>query len=216
MPTHCPVCRSSSVLLFAEVEAKHYWRCQSCLATYLDPQYFPSAAEEISQYRLHENDVDDPAYRQFLSKLAQPVLEHIGPASEGLDYGCGPGPALAAILREAGHTVALYDPFFHPDVTPLARTYDFIVCSETAEHFHRPAEEFARMGSLLRPGGMLGVMTCFQTDDARFANWHYRKDPTHVVFYRASTFTVLAEQHGWTCSSPAKDVVLMRKKRQPK
>ena len=37
---------------------------------------------------------------------------------------------------------------------------------------------------LVRPGGWLAVMTCFQTDDARFAGWHYRKDPTHVVFYR--------------------------------
>ena len=37
---------------------------------------------------------------------------------------------------------------------------------------------------LVRPGGWTGVMTCFQTDDARLAHCHYRRDPTHVVFYR--------------------------------
>ncbi|MBS0543647.1 MAG: methyltransferase domain-containing protein, partial [Proteobacteria bacterium] len=79
------------------------------------------------------------------------------------------------------------------------------------EHFHHPAEEFARLDALLRPGGWLGIMTCFQTDDARFARWHYRRDPTHVVFYREATFRVIARRHGWVCEIPAKDVVLMCK-----
>jgi taurine dioxygenase len=56
-----------------------------------------------------------------------------------------PGPALAAMLREAGHEVALYDPFFAPDPAPLAAIYDFVTCTETAEHFHDPRAEFARL-----------------------------------------------------------------------
>lgn len=210
-PSSCLVCRSTSVGLLAEIEHKAYWRCEICKATFLGTSHHPNAQEELSHYRLHENDEGDPAYRRFLSKLATPLLEHLTPASEGLDYGCGPGPALAAMLREAGHVVALYDPFFHADEAALRRTYDFITCSETAEHFHNPADQFDRLDALLRPGGMLGVMTCFQTDDARFANWHYRKDPTHVVFYRLASFEILAHQRGWSCTSPAKDVVLMRK-----
>ena len=211
MPTECPVCRSSSVSAFSEIENKTYWRCAYCDATFLGAHHLPTRQDELSQYVLHENHVDDPSYRKFLSKLADPVLDHLTSVSEGLDYGCGPGPALAAMLREAGHTMAVYDPFFHQDEAALNRSYDFITCSETAEHFHRPAEEFDRLDSLLRPGGLLAVMTCFQTDDARFANWHYRKDPTHVVFYRPSTFAVLAEHRGWSFSTPCKDVALMRK-----
>ena len=90
-------------------------------------------------------------------------------------------------------------------------TYDFVTCTEVAEHFHRPADEFDRLERLLRPGGWLAVMTSFQTDDARFAGWHYRRDPTHVVFYRAETFRTIAARHGWDCEIPAKDVALMRK-----
>lgn len=115
------------------------------------------------------------------------------------------------MLRQAGHEVALYDPFFHPDPRPLLQTYDFVTCTESAEHFHRPAREFERLMSLVRPGGWLAVMTCFQTDDAAFADWHYRRDPTHVVFYREETMRHLAAARGWSCEIPQKDVALMRR-----
>lgn len=95
----------------------------------------------------------DAAYRAFLNRAAGPLLERLPPARQGLDFGCGPGPALAIMLREAGHTVALFDPFFYPDPAVLASAYDFITCTEVAEHFHRPAEEFSKLDALLNPGG---------------------------------------------------------------
>lgn len=188
-----------------------YHRCTACLATWLDPVHHPARDAEHAHYLHHENHVDDPGYRRFLSRLADPLLERLAPAQTGLDYGCGPGPALAAMLAEAGHRMALWDPFFAPDPAPLAHRYDFITCTEVAEHFHAPAAEFDTLDAMLKPGGWLGVMTCFQTDDARFEHWHYRKDPTHVVFYKAETFHVIARQRGWSCEIPAKDVVLLRK-----
>lgn len=207
---HCPVCRSAGPRLFVSVAGRDYWRCGHCAATFLDPRHRLSAAAERMVYEQHRNDPGDPAYRRFLARLSDPLLARLAPASSGLDYGCGPGPALAAVLREAGHAMALHDPFFHPDPGPLATTYDFVTCTEVAEHFHRPADEFDRLGRLLQPGGWLAVMTCFQDDDARFADWHYRRDPTHVVFYRAATFRVLAAQRGWACEIPVKDVALLK------
>ena len=208
---HCPVCRASSPEHFLRISGRDYWRCSCCQARFLDPQQLPGLQVERAQYLLHENDPDDPRYRKFLAKLAEPLLEKLGAGSNGLDYGCGAGPALAGMLREAGHKMALYDPFFYSDRQPLEQTYDFITCTETAEHFHNPAEEFDSLDAMLRPGGWLGVMTCFQRDDALFANWHYRKDPTHVVFYRAATFEIIAKQREWSCEIPVKDVALMQK-----
>lgn len=193
------------------MDGRDYWCCGGCEARFLDPRQHPLAREEHAHYLLHENDVHDPGYRCFLSRLARPLLGRLAPESSGLDYGCGPGPALAEMLREAGHSVALYDPFFRPDPGPLARQYDFVTCTEVAEHFHRPSNEFVRLCSLVRPGGWLGVMTCFQTEDAAFARWHYRRDPTHVVFYREATMRRIAALHGWRCEVPVKDVALMRK-----
>ena len=206
----CPVCRANANP-FAEVDDRTYWACETCQARFLDPAQRPSPEVELARYKEHKNDIDDPRYRAFLSKLADPLLERLAPGLNSLDYGCGPGPALAAMLAEAGHRMALYDPFFCPDEGALERTYDFIACSETAEHFHHPADEFARLDRLLRSGGWLALMTCFQTDDDRFADWHYRKDPTHVMFYREATMRLIAGLRGWTCEIPAKDVALMRK-----
>ena len=165
---------------------------------------------EHEHYLRHNNDPRDPGYRRFLARLAQPLLQRLAPGSRGLDYGCGPGPALAAMLGEEGHRVALYDPFFYPDPAPLAESYDFITCSEAAEHFHQPAAEFRRLAAMLRPGAWLALMTCFQTDDHAFPAWHYHRDPTHVVFYREFTFRFIAAVHGLACEIPRKDVVLLR------
>ena len=207
----CPVCLSIQARPFQTVGGRPYWRCSACKATFLDPAQRPDAPTELARYRLHNNDPADPGYRRFLNQLAQPLLERLAPGMEGLDYGCGPGPALAAMLTEAGHRVRVYDPFFSPDAAALERTYDFITCTEAVEHFHQPAREFAVLNGLLRPGGWLGIMTCFQTDDARFAGWQYLRDPTHVVFYREDTFRFLAERFDWHCEIPAANLVLMQK-----
>lgn len=164
---------------------------------------------ELQHYLHHENDVDDPGYRRFASKLVEPLANALPDGAIGLDYGCGTGPVAAAMLRERGFEVELFDPFFAPNENALERTYDFIVCSEVVEHFHRPAEEFDTLARLLRSGGTVGIMTCFQVDDEDFAGWHYRRDPTHVAFYRADTLRRVTQQRGWSCDIPAKDVALL-------
>jgi SAM-dependent methyltransferase len=207
----CPVCEGLEGRAFQVVGERAYGRCDRCEATFLFPEQRPSREAERAEYALHQNTGDNAGYRAFLSRLATPLLQRLAPASSGLDFGCGPGPVLADMLREAGHTVALYDPFFHPDTGALATTHDFITCTEVAEHFHDPAAEFRRLDGLLRPGGWLALMTGFQTDDARFAQWHYRRDPTHVVFYREATLRWLARHHGWRCEVPCANVALMQK-----
>lgn len=92
----------------------------------------------------------------------------------------------------------------------LERRYDFVTCSETAEHFHDPAAEFRRFDALLKPGGWLGLMTGMLLEGIDFDAWHYRRDPTHVVFYQRATMRYLAQLYGWRCEFPSQDVALMR------
>ncbi|MFO8031677.1 MAG: class I SAM-dependent methyltransferase [Desulfohalobiaceae bacterium] len=197
--------------LFYSEQGKDYWRCNNCLATFLDSSQLPGAGQEYQRYCEHDNDPQDPKYRKFLSKLATPLLQRLRPGSRGLDYGCGPGPALAWILREAGHWVRLYDPFFYPQQGLLQQGYEFVLCSEVAEHFHDPHQDFQLLKSLLFPGGWLGIMTSFQTRDEDFAYWRYRQDPTHVVFYKEETLRLLAGMLGLKCEVPRKNVVLMQR-----
>ena len=206
--TSCPLCTADAEH-FLHVDAKDYFRCHLCALRFVDPSARPEREVEYRHYLHHENEVDDPRYRHFLSRLANPLLEVLPSGSGGLDYGCGPGPALAAMLREAGHRVTIYDPFFANDPSTLEQSYDFVTCTEVAEHFHDPAAEFRRLVGLLKPNGILGLMTCFQTEDARFSNWHYRKDPTHVVFYQMRTILWIAEKHGLFVKFPVKDVAIM-------
>lgn len=207
----CRVCHANAAREFLVVEGQTYLRCAECAATLLAEAHLPDPQTERDAYILHENHPADEGYRRFLRRLADPLLERLAQGSIGLDFGCGPGPTLDKLLRDAGHTVGLYDPFFHPEMAALQQKYDFITCSEVVEHFHHPQEEFARLDGMLKPGGWLGIMTCFQTDDACFAQWNYRRDPTHVVFYQERTFRYLARLFDWSCEIPARNVVLMRK-----
>jgi len=207
----CLLCGGNDVRLFAEVDGRRYHRCAICRLTFQDSEQHPTAEEERVRYETHENDPEDPDYRAFLHRLAGPLLDRLPPAREGLDYGSGPGPTLSVMMEEAGHSMALWDPFFAPDPTPLQRTWDFVTCTETAEHFHRPGEAFQRLDALLRRPGWLGLMTGVLEDDEGFAEWWYRRDPTHVVFYRPETLSWIADRFGWELERPSSTVALFRK-----
>src|SRR5690606_16571280 len=125
-----------------------------------------------------------------------------------LDYGSGPGPALADMLGARGFHVNLYDPFFAPDADALDRRYDFITCTETVEHFFHPADEFERLDGMLRPGGWLGIMTEVYREHVPFAQWRYARDPTHACFYRPETMAWIANHFGFRMLEPSPTVRL--------
>ena len=212
--TLCSVCGSNEIRPFMLVGDKYYWTCNVCKARILSCKHWLSKEEEFKYYQTHQNISSDPAYQKFAAQLALPILDKLVPNSSGLDFGCGPDSALSAILRQHGHNMTVYDPFFFPAKNSLKKTYDFIVCSEAAEHFHQPAKEFKKFNSLLNENGWIGIMTNFQTENARFKNWHYRCDPTHVVFYRKETFEVIGKQFRWTAYFPSRNVVIFQKTRQ--
>ena len=130
----------------------------------------------------------------------------------GLDYGCGYAPALADILKKEGFNIDFFDPIFFPNQNIFLRKFKFITCSEVVEHFFYPHEEFIKLDNLLDNNSCLVIMTTFMTADHLFENWHYRRDPTHVVFYNKKTFEVIAGQRNWQFSFPEKNIVLFKKK----
>ena len=204
----CPLCGTLGGALHATREVARYFACGVCQLVWLDPALYLDAASELARYRTHENDPADPRYRAFLNRLMAPLLPHLRPGARGLDFGSGPGPTLSLMLTEAGFSCTDYDPYFAPYADRLSQQYDFVTCSETAEHFQQPAREFALLASLLRPGGWLAIMTQMLPADQDFAEWYYPRDPTHVVFYQPATFHWLARHYGWQVQFPAPHVVL--------
>ena len=208
---NCIVCNNESTESFQTTESKTYWNCKACSAKFLDPSLYIEPNIEKERYLEHDNRIDDEAYRSFLSRLANPLQKKLSADDTGLDFGCGHGPALADMLQAEGFQIDLYDPFFYPDKKVFTKKYNFITCTETAEHFHHPRQEFNALDNLLSPGGWLGVMTCFLTTDEAFESWYYRRDPTHVTFYCEKTFEVIASQRNWQYEFPSKDIVLLQK-----
>ncbi len=179
---NCIVCHSAPVSHSTKIDGQTYWRCVECHSIFLDQTHYPSACEERAHYQKYDNRIDDPACRKFLWRLLKHLMPLLKPRGQGLEFGCGLGPALAAMLSEQGQSMTLYDPFFHPDEPALMARYDFITCNETAEHFHDPFAEFNRLDNLLKPQGYPGVMTCFSTQRYNVENCHYWRDPTNVIF----------------------------------
>ena len=207
----CPLCSGGDVVPLAHVHARDYFECETCGLSFMHPAQRPPAGVERARYETHENDPADAGYRAFLGRLFEPLVARLPPGARGLDYGSGPGPTLSIMLAEAGFPTRNYDPFFAPDADALGFVYDFVTCTETAEHFFDPAGEFDRLDALLAPGGWLGVMTTLRTDEPLFAEWWYARDPTHVCFYRAETMEWIARRHGWLLERPHANVALFRK-----
>lgn len=203
---------------------KKYWQCSECGGIFLDPDERPSAKAEKDRYETHNNTMDDPVFRAYLSGFIDPVLEKTGPVRTVFDYGSGPEPVLAGILAERGYTVRAYDPFFAPGTACFDEGADLVVCHEVAEHFFEPRRDFARMTACVKPGGFLAIGTmllpcgsAFREGDLAasrefFLKWWYRKDNTHVSFYTARALLRCASDFGLESLGDAgKNCVLFRK-----
>lgn len=204
----CPLCDAVGDELVETEDARRYLNCPRCRLIYLHPDQRLPAPDERARYDFHNNNRGDPGYVLFLRRLADPLRERLRPGARGLDFGCGPTPVLSEMLTAAGFPCAAYDPFFSPDKTVLDKQYDFITCSEVVEHAHDPARMFATLQAMLLPGGVLGVMTMFHPGGYAFADWWYRRDPTHVCFYGEATMHWIGEQHDWRTEFPRTNVTL--------
>lgn len=211
----CPLCSAPTAGQPIETASGSYRHCPVCELIFQLPEQLPDRATEWAEYRLHNNQPADPGYRRFLTQLLTPLMAHLPDRSRGLDFGCGPGPALAAMLRENGFSMALYDPLFHPDPGVLEDTYDFVTATEVVEHLHRPGQVFPALVKLIRPGGWLGLMTELRQDIGRFPNWWYHRDPTHVAFYAPGTMKWIGRAYGLEIQEIGKRVVLFRKPASP-
>lgn len=209
--SHCPLCASNRVREFHRDRRRDYLRCDHCALVFVPPEFHLSAAAEKAEYDLHCNETGDPGYRAFLGRLAGPLAARLDVGARGLDFGCGPGPALAAMLAERGFSVKLYDIFYYPDKTVLEQHYDFICATEVVEHLSEPGAVLERLWGLLKPGAYLGVMTKLVRDREAFARWHYKNDPTHICFFSEQTWRWWARNNGAVLERFDADVMLLQR-----
>jgi len=190
----CPLCSTdSNEVVYAESLNRRYFKCNYCFSWFLSTKERLSLIQEKVRYSEHQNDPKDVRYRDFLSQVSKPLIQKLEPGAEGLDYGCGPGPTLHLMMSEAGFPTVAYDPIFRSE-TSTKGPFDFITCTEVAEHFFSPLEEFSALVSRLKPQGILAIMTDMVQEETDFVRWYYIKDPSHSFFYSKMTFDFIATQ----------------------
>lgn len=212
MQQSCPLCKNSDITSYHQDDKRSYLFCGNCHLVFVPEEFHLDEIEEKRIYDLHENDPYDPGYRRFLSRLFNPLAELIGENRKGLDFGCGPGPALATMFEERGHVMSLYDIYYYSDKDVLQEQYDFICATEVLEHLRSPDKEINRLYNMLNDEGWLALMTKLVIDNGAFSKWHYIQDRTHICFYGKETFQYLAELYNCELRFIGKDVIFLQKR----
>ena len=195
----CPLCGFSTCTLTSG-ENREYRLCSQCRAISVPARFHISRDDEVKRYLEHNNNLENEGYVQmFQEKISILQAYEIKSA---LDYGCGYEPVLKTLMERQGIKADGYDPNFFPD-TRLDKRYDLVISTETFEHFRNPAQEIPRIAELVVPGGVLAIMTRFYPIGNKellpdlFADWFYKRDPTHIIFYCTETFQWLADHIGF-------------------
>jgi hypothetical protein len=219
VPSFCPLCKEDALLFLSERKStpvsRVYWHCVHCDLVFLDPKMRFDAAAEKTHYGFHQNSIHDQKYCEFLNNLIQPLLTRVeevaGASACGIDYGSGPSPVLAELVRQSGYKMEIFDPFFANDRAVLERQYDFVACCEVVEHMYDPQAGFNQLNALSKSGAILGLMTGMISDWSKFSAWHYPNEATHVCFYSSRTMGWIAKAFDWQLLSIANNVTLFQK-----
>lgn len=183
---NCPLCKGEAEI-FCEKPKHLFYKCNECEGIFRPTNTYLTLEEEKAHYELHNNDVNDVRYQNFVSPIVNAVLQDFTLNNKGLDFGSGTGPVIAKMLTDKGYQVQNYDLFFANEPSLLQEKYDYVSCCEVMEHFHKPYKEFELLKSLLLPKGKLYCKTAIYHNQTPFENWYYKDDFTHVFIYQPKT-----------------------------
>ncbi len=210
----CPLCgKAGGHGLFFEDKFRPYYRCPRCGLIFVPSPWQVSAEREKARYDQHNNDPADRGYREFLGRIIPFMEEFLTPrCRKGLDFGCGPGPVLAEMLEKKGYAMETYDLYYRNDPAVLKDgAYDFVTATEVIEHLADPGSMVDRLLSLVRPGGILALMTRFFEEETDFKTWFYKDDETHISFFSRESFLRMGEDRGREVSFRDKDMVIIKR-----
>lgn len=184
--TTCPLCNSNSTV-FCEKPKHLFYKCNVCEGIFRPAFTYLTPEDEKAHYELHNNDVNDVRYQNFVSPIVNAILQDFTPNDKGLDFGSGTGPVVSKMLRDQGFQMENYDLYFENKPELLTRKYDYISCCEVMEHFKQPLQEFQLLHSILLSNGKLYCKTEVFKNQKPFEDWYYKDDFTHVFIYQETT-----------------------------
>ena len=194
----CSLCRSDKTELWP-AEGRNYCSCRNCGFIQVLPEFIPEPEKEKERYLHHNNTLENKGYVKYLENfIASAVSPFVKPERRILDFGCGPVPVLAALLKDKGYKAVPFDPYFYPDEEWKKETFGFVIAVEVFEHLADPLSAVKEIFRVLENGGILAVRTMLHSGEySSFSSWWYIKDFTHITFYNKKTFDFLAGISGF-------------------
>jgi len=192
----CKICNTISVSFEDTELKKRFYHCPSCNLIFLDKKFYVSTSKEKNQYDQHNNNLENEGYVKMFNDFLDFTIgnSHI---KNTLDFGSGPTPVLAELLKRRGLNVEYFDKFYQPKKVYENKKYDLITSTEVFEHIENPKETLNLLSNHLNTNGIISIMTLFHTnkqDD--FLKWWYRRDPTHITFFTPKSIETMAKKCG--------------------
>lgn len=191
----CKICDSDVKIIRDTQFDLDYCYCGYCEFIFIDEKEIISKKEELEEYMRHENSFEDEGYVNMFKEFIDKFKPYTSNIQSALEFGCGPGPVLAELLKREGFKVDIYDPYFAPEKVYKNKKYDIITSTEVFEHLKDPIETMELLKDHLNSNGILAIMTLFHhNNEDHFKRWWYRRDLTHISFYTPKTFKYLAKK----------------------
>lgn len=204
----CCLCHSHNCERFAENGSRKFILCNSCGLVFVPAEYHLTQQQEKTRYARHRNTADNKDYVDYLSKIADAVLNLAGPPAMICDFGSGREHVLADILNSREAACIAHDPLYGM-VAAAKGQFDVVVACESLEHLRDPRQGMDFIMRLVKPHGIVYVRTRLYDRVGDFSAWWYAKDPAHIVFYCERTMKTVAELLGKRIvESNGKDVVI--------
>ena len=194
--SNCKICGHPAITYKHPRFDMTFHECEHCEFIYKDDSHRLSYDEEFSAYNRHQNSEQNMGYVNFLTNFIDAAIMPYIQKGDVLDFGSGPNPVLAKIMKEQYlFNVDIYDIFYAPKKIYENKTYDLITSTEVIEHLSQPVEVIKVMVDHLKPGGYLSMMTLFHPKDRKaFFEWFYIRDITHLCFYTPKTLEYIAKR----------------------
>lgn len=212
----CKICGSEDLRIIIKKTKRNsynYFVCNNCDAIFIDENNILLEDSEVERYKVHNNSYNDKSYRDYFHNFICYIDEFIDKRAKILDFGSGPEPVLAKVLKEYNFDIDIYDKFFHKNDSFKNKFYDVVISTEVFEHLKNPLEVFNLLISRLNQNGYLIIMTNFHPkNEDDFLNWWYVRDPTHITFYSKNTFEYIANKFKLKIiKSNEKNIIVLQK-----
>ncbi|MBN2300171.1 MAG: class I SAM-dependent methyltransferase [Acholeplasmataceae bacterium] len=195
----CKICGKDTKSYSHPKTNEIFHECKYCEFIFKDESHYISNDQELKIYDAHHNDDHNLGYVNFLMNFIDAAVLPYIKKGRVLDFGSGPTPLLSKLIKKSGQfDVDIYDLYYAKQKIYENQEYDLITSTEVIEHLKYPMQTFKLFFQLLKPDGILSMMTLFHPHNQNeFFEWFYIRDKSHVSFYTQNTMRYIAKQIGF-------------------